>query len=91
MCPLPYPLAGPAGLHFTRHQCPREVEFRLMAGVLPMEGRGFVFAVEHPNHDSKEGRNDRHEKPCGVYPDAWAAVNVIDVPSNRVTMARVRG
>ena len=39
---------------------PAEIERRILALMLGMEVRGFVLLVEHPNHDSEENGDDRH-------------------------------
>ncbi len=44
----------------SRDQLAREIERRPLAVMLRVEVRWFVFLVEHPNHDSKEYRDDGH-------------------------------
>jgi hypothetical protein len=39
---------------------PIQLETGLLPLVLGMETDGVVFSIEHPNHDSEEGGDDRH-------------------------------
>ena len=39
---------------------PREIDLGMLAAVLGMEMSRLVLLVVHPNHDPKEGGDDRH-------------------------------
>ena len=48
-------------LNVAGSHLPAEIERRILALMLGVEVRGFVLLVEHPNHDSEENGDDRHD------------------------------
>jgi len=59
-CPLLNESPCRLGVNATGYHLAVESELRLLTLVLRMEVRRFMLSVKHPNHDSKESRNDRH-------------------------------
>jgi len=67
LCPRANSLARLPRPNLACDERAAEIELGLLPGVLGMKVRRLMLFVEHPDHNSKERRNDRHVKSIAPF------------------------